>query len=59
MGRCRICQIELAGGYHVEHDHETGKVRGLTCGKCNVGLGMFKDDPELLEAAAAYLRETA
>lgn len=42
----------------IDHIHETGEIRGILCDSCNPGLGMFKDDPELLEKAAAYLRES-
>jgi len=50
---CVICgdQTKLV----VDHDHVTGKVRGLLCNHCNRGLGHFRDSPMLLEFAAQYL----
>ena len=59
-GCCAICGAKSPGGhgrYHVDHRHETGKIRGLLCHPCNVGLGHFKDDPQLLLKAVAYLKE--
>lgn len=40
----------------VDHNHETGKIRGLLCMQCNSGIGYFKDDVDLTEKAANYLR---
>lgn len=58
-GRCPICgDVLIDDGRrrtHVDHDHQTGRVRGLLCVDCNVGLGRFKDSPEALMRAAAYL----
>lgn len=51
-GHCAICFQPATA---VDHDHHTGKVRGLLCKHCNVGLGMFADDPERLENAILYL----
>lgn len=52
-GTCAICQVKDAE--HVDHDHETGEVRGILCFTCNVGLGNFNDDPERLLLAHRYL----
>ena len=56
-GVCAICQEKCKTGWRlgVDHCHTSGQVRGLLCGKCNSGLGMFKDDPERLIQAIGYL----
>ena len=54
--KCAICKWpEGDGRLHVDHDHFTGKVRGLLCGKCNRGIGMFSDNPLILAEAISYL----
>jgi hypothetical protein len=50
---CVICGNN--GDLVVDHDHSTGKVRGMLCNHCNRGLGHFRDSPMLLEFAVQYL----
>lgn len=52
-GVCAICHD--APAVHVDHDHDSGHIRGLLCFNCNAGLGQFKDRTELLDAAIDYL----
>lgn len=57
-GKCAICEetlIDENRQTHVDHDHTTGKVRGLLCVDCNVGLGRFKDRAIVAFRAAIYL----
>lgn len=55
--KCAICRSPIGYESAVDHDHETGKVRGLLCGSCNKGLGFFKDNIGSLKAAAKYLEK--
>jgi hypothetical protein len=63
-GECAICGVVMTPparasknsvAVTVDHCHETGKVRGLLCYSCNLGMGIFKDSLERIRAAAAYL----
>jgi len=47
--------IEVIDSLNVDHDHETGQVRGLLCYRCNTALGKLYDDPELLRRGADYI----
>lgn len=53
-GRCAIC-FKNMDKLHVDHCHDTKKVRGLLCGNCNRGLGLFKDNFYYLDRASEYL----
>ncbi len=57
--RCAICETKNPAGrwglFVVDHDHDTGKIRGLLCNRCNKCIGQLDDDPDLLRKAAAYL----
>lgn len=66
-GLCAICKKSEIDSFKkdgpikrlsVDHDHTTGKVRGLLCGQCNHGLGNFKDNIELIEKAKLYLEKS-
>jgi predicted nucleic acid-binding Zn ribbon protein len=50
---CELCRTQPAE--HIDHNHETGALRGLLCGNCNAGLGLFGDSIERLAAAIEYL----
>lgn len=57
-GCCAICSTHVSKckkDLALDHDHNTGKVRGFLCDQCNTGLGMFKDNTELMFKAIDYL----
>lgn len=67
MGKCGICETQLTMPENtrgqplttvcVDHDHTTGNLRGLLCNACNKALGLFKDNPILLNNALKWVRK--
>lgn len=57
-GACAICKKENSGKkmFHVDHCHATGKIRGLLCNSCNMAIGLFKDNPDIILTAYNYLQ---
>ena len=62
QGGCGICGTKNPGGryntWNVDHCHHTGKVRGVLCWDCNVGIGKLKDDAQLLRRAIQWLEQS-
>lgn len=56
-GQCEICGKK--GRLAIDHDHETGKVRGLLCDACNFLIGLANDDVDILTSAITYLSQNA
>ncbi len=58
-GRCAICDVEFTKAQkrlpHIDHCHDTGRVRGLLCHKCNAGIGFLQHSPKILVDAIIYL----
>jgi len=60
-GRCAICEVlqcEMRRPFYVDHNHETGKVRGLLCSKCNTRLATIEQHQEVTTKMIAYLDYT-
>jgi hypothetical protein len=55
-GLCAVCQQPSKKKLNVDHCHTTGKVRGLLCWNCNIGIGKFKDNTNVLQNAITYLK---
>lgn len=61
-GKCKICGTEdpktpKNGRFCVDHNHETGEVRGLLCSSCNRGIGLLQDNPDVILSAYKYLTQ--
>jgi hypothetical protein len=56
-GKCEICQTDLNGKGVIDHCHKSGKVRGILCTRCNVGVGMFRESLDTFLQAIKYLEK--
>lgn len=60
-GKCAICGCTLNSSRYTkasaDHDHKTGKLRGILCSNCNTAIGLMKESPYRLECAIRYLEE--
>lgn len=63
LGACEICgqkESDVKGGVrglHLDHDHKTGKRRGILCARCNQCIGRFKEDTVLMQNAITYINK--
>ncbi len=59
-GRCQVCVKSEPGlkGWILDHDHNTGKFRGILCSNCNLALGHLKDDVFILKSLIVYLKRS-
>ena len=60
---CAICQVNFTKRGtkrkpHIDHDHVTGRIRGVLCGPCNMGIGQLKDSIDIIESALKYLKNS-
>ena len=59
-GKCAICKIDkdpIGRKFAVDHQHKSGKIRGLLCGNCNRGIGLLQDDPKIILQAFKYVEK--
>lgn len=54
---CAICGSSCTRSLAVDHNHNTGEIRGLLCNSCNRGIGYLKDSPDILRKAISYLEK--
>lgn len=55
--QCAVCGDSPEYNLVVDHNHDTGEIRGLLCQPCNQALGLLKDSPEIIQSAQNYLKE--
>lgn len=58
QSRCAVCKVHVSDttkDLAVDHCHDTGRVRGLLCGKCNMAIGLLNDDVQLVRSVLCYL----
>ncbi len=59
---CRVCErtitVQTSRDINLDHNHETGKIRGYICNRCNTGLGNFRDSISILKRAIRWLKGT-
>lgn len=60
LGRCAICLLPLVETkhIHVDHEHATGRIRGLLCNRCNIAIGYARENVEVLQRAIQYLQSS-
>ena len=58
QGRCYVCGAPDGtdrNPHHIDHNHDTGELRGLLCVGCNVSLGLLEENPDRIRALADYI----
>lgn len=55
---CMICAVDISDSPQLDHCHDSGEFRGVLCKACNLGLGLFKDNPSTLIKAVFYLQRS-
>lgn len=56
-GKCAICGGKQGMELRVDHDHSSGEVRELLCAECNSGIGLFKEDVDIMRKAIKYVQK--
>lgn len=54
---CAVCRSRFTRTPHIDHDHATGAVRGLLCGRCNSAFGQLRESPAIIASLLRYARE--